>query len=583
MADSMELILQVWPAPGDNGGALAEWLRGELLDLKVQRVDRLTGEVEPMGARDSADVAALLLVQLEPDELQVAIAKVADWMARSDRVVEISAGGHTLKLGHLARPPQAEVIDSSDVPDTEVSQVRLEDEIEAAIELIPSTVANRDSTAPVLSKALVPFKLRESLPLIQSPDRERTELSRIGRLADIRLLVKGSLNIEALPRQEFRRTMAFTGISSLFAGSLAALLSIAILVAARHYHGFSVSTSYPIHRVYHQIIQYFARITPPPGSSHILLIYTVYLAVLPVLFAVVFMHLKVGSTRLVAATIACAIFMVAPFAISITSIRVDSTNCGSWNYPEQNSGPECFNALAIAFRIAFAIGILGLTVPVIYLIRGRQDGQTHGLLLRALIACTSFVMAVFRFVRRIARRESRGERDTATDQGTEASVRKHLLPHERRVIIVRRHPAVLIGPSVLTLVGPVTAAVLTATVLRGNVSLVTAVWTVWLLLLVRLIWKAANWTGSFFVVTSARLMLLSGVLTKKVEMLPLSKVTDMSFRRSYIGRLLGFGAFVVESASRDQTLRTVDYIPYPEQLYLEICGLIFKNPDDMDD
>jgi membrane protein YdbS with pleckstrin-like domain len=136
---------------------------------------------------------------------------------------------------------------------------------------------------------------------------------------------------------------------------------------------------------------------------------------------------------------------------------------------------------------------------------------------------------------------------------------------------------------VLTLVGPVTAAVLTATVLRGNVSLVTAVWTVWLLLLVRLIWKAANWTGSFFVVTSARLMLLSGVLTKKVEMLPLSKVTDMSFRRSYIGRLLGFGAFVVESASRDQTLRTVDYIPYPEQLYLEICGLIFKNPDDMDD
>src|SRR5580698_7211207 len=102
MADSMELILQVWPAPGDNGGALAEWLRGELLDLKVQRVDRLTGEVEPMGARDSADVAALLLVQLEPDELQVAIAKVADWMARSDRVVEISAGGHTLKLGHLA-------------------------------------------------------------------------------------------------------------------------------------------------------------------------------------------------------------------------------------------------------------------------------------------------------------------------------------------------------------------------------------------------------------------------------------------------------------------------------------------------
>ena len=158
-----------------------------------------------------------------------------------------------------------------------------------------------------------------------------------------------------------------------------------------------------------------------------------------------------------------------------------------------------------------------------------------------------------------------------------------LLPHERDVIIVRRHPAVLVGPSVLMLAGPVAAAVLTATVLRGNVPLVIAVWTVWLLLLIRLIWKAVNWTGSFFVVTSARLMLFSGVLSKKVDMLPLSKVTDMSFRRSYVGRLLGFGAFTVESASRDQALRTIDYIPYPEQLYLEICGLIFKGPGEADD
>jgi membrane protein YdbS with pleckstrin-like domain len=583
MTDSFELILQVCPAPGDNAGGLAEWLRAELLYLNVQGVDRLPGEAVQVGAKGSADIPALLLVQLDPNELQVVLAKVADWMARSDRVVGISAGGHTLKLDRLTRPPRGKVIDSSLVPGTEVSRVRSEDEIEAVIDVIPSTAADRDSVAPGPSKDLVPLRPHESLSLIPEPSRGRTDLSRMDRFVDARLLVKGGINIEALPRQEFRRTAAFTGISSLLASGFAVLLSIVILAAVRRYHRFSLSTSYPIHRVYQGIVRYFVLITPPPGSSHILLVYTVYLAVLPVLFAVVFMHLKVGSTRLIFATAACAIFMAAPFAIVITSIRVGSTNCGSWNYPGENSGPECYNALTIAFRIAFAVGIIGLAVPIIYLIRGRQDGQKHGLLLRTLIACANFVMAVFRFFRRVARREAGDGRDVAAGQRAEAAVQNHLLPHERRVIIVRRHPAILIGPSVLALAGPVAAAVLTATALHGNVPLITAVWTVWLLLFIRLIWKAANWNNSFFVVTSGRLILLSGVLTKKVDMLPLTKVTDMSFRRPYIGRLLGFGAFVVESAGLDRTLQTIDYVPYPEQLYLEICGLIFKDPGETDD
>jgi membrane protein YdbS with pleckstrin-like domain len=360
-------------------------------------------------------------------------------------------------------------------------------------------------------------------------------------------------------------------------------LSIAILTAARRYHGFSISSSYPVHRVYQGIIRYFVRVTPPPGSPHILLIYTVYLAVLPVLFAVVFMHLKVGSNRLIFATLACVIFMIAPFGIAVTSIRAGSVNCGSWNYPEPNHGFECYNALAVAFRIAFAVGVIGLVVPVIYLIRGRRDGRKNGLLLGALIACANIVTAVFRFTSGLSRRQARDDRDVAADQGAEAVVGKYLLAHERQVIIVRRHPAVLIGPSVLVLAWPAAAVVLTATVLHGNESLVTVVWIAWLVLVVRTIWKAANWTGTFFVVTSQRMLLISGVLAKRVEMLPLNKVTDMSFRRSYTGRLLGFGEFIIESAGRDQTLKAVDHIPYPDQVYLEFCGLIFKDSGDAGD
>jgi Bacterial PH domain len=66
-------------------------------------------------------------------------------------------------------------------------------------------------------------------------------------------------------------------------------------------------------------------------------------------------------------------------------------------------------------------------------------------------------------------------------------------------------------------------------------------------------------------------------------MMPLTKVTDMTFQRSTLGRILGYGEFIVESAGQDQALRNIDHLPYPEQLYLEVCGLIFKDKDPSDD
>jgi len=41
--------------------------------------------------------------------------------------------------------------------------------------------------------------------------------------------------------------------------------------------------------------------------------------------------------------------------------------------------------------------------------------------------------------------------------------------------------------------------------------------------------------------------------------------------------LLGYGDFVVESAGQDQALRTIDHIPYPEELYQRVCERIFPD------
>jgi len=164
-----------------------------------------------------------------------------------------------------------------------------------------------------------------------------------------------------------------------------------------------------------------------------------------------------------------------------------------------------------------------------------------------------------------------------------AAVYRVLLPHERQVITVRFHPAVLIRPVAEVLLGLALAGLLSTTVAHGNGLAMLIIWGLWLLLVLRLVYKIYVWLDEYFVVTSQRLLLATGVFTKTVNMMPLSKVTDMRFERSPSGRLLGYGKFVVESAGQEQALQTVDHLPYPEQLYLEVCGLIFKDKGDSDD
>jgi len=164
-----------------------------------------------------------------------------------------------------------------------------------------------------------------------------------------------------------------------------------------------------------------------------------------------------------------------------------------------------------------------------------------------------------------------------------AKIYRHLLPHERQVITVRFHPAVLIGPVAVVLGGLAIAGLLSTTVAHGNGTALLVIWGLWGLLMIRLLLKIWLWLEDYFVVTSQRLLLATGIFTRTINMMPLSKVTDMRFERSAWGRVLGYGKFVVESAGQDQALQTVDFLPYPEQLYLEVCGLIFKDKGDSDD
>ena len=83
------------------------------------------------------------------------------------------------------------------------------------------------------------------------------------------------------------------------------------------------------------------------------------------------------------------------------------------------------------------------------------------------------------------------------------------------------------------------------------------------------------WWIERIVITDKRVMLAEGFIVHKVGMMPLSKVTDLTFERSIGGRMLGYGTMVVESAGQIQALNRIDYMPRPEEVYEALSELVF--------
>lgn len=157
-------------------------------------------------------------------------------------------------------------------------------------------------------------------------------------------------------------------------------------------------------------------------------------------------------------------------------------------------------------------------------------------------------------------------------------VARVLLPHERRVVTVRYHPGALVVPSLAAFGGLIAAAVLSFMNLSGDALAI--IWSFWGLAFVFWLLSVARYRVAVFVVTSQRLLLVTGFVTRDILTIPLTKVVQLGLRRSFMGRLLGYGQFVLDGADARYGIRNVNFLPYPEQLYLEVMGLIFKEPDE---
>jgi Bacterial PH domain len=156
---------------------------------------------------------------------------------------------------------------------------------------------------------------------------------------------------------------------------------------------------------------------------------------------------------------------------------------------------------------------------------------------------------------------------------------RYLLDGERLVTAVHQHWGKVAEPVGSALAGGFLALWLDAEVDPALALLSTVAWWGWFALVLRAAWELAQWQHDWFIATDKRLLLFHGFITRRVSMMPLMKVTDMSYERSVPGRVLGYGRFVMESAGQDQALHRVNWVPDPDEHYRAICAEIFGVAD----
>lgn len=152
---------------------------------------------------------------------------------------------------------------------------------------------------------------------------------------------------------------------------------------------------------------------------------------------------------------------------------------------------------------------------------------------------------------------------------------RYLVDGERIVFAVHQHWGRVAEPVGSAVAGLVFALWVDARIDPSLGSVSTLVWWAWFALVARAAWKVVNWRHDWFIATDKRLLLFHGFITRRVPMMPLTKVTDMAYERSVPGRILGYGRFVLESAGQDQALHKVSFVPDPDHHYRVICSEIF--------
>jgi hypothetical protein len=83
----------------------------------------------------------------------------------------------------------------------------------------------------------------------------------------------------------------------------------------------------------------------------------------------------------------------------------------------------------------------------------------------------------------------------------------------------------------------------------------------------------AEWWWDEYVITNKRVIKLEGIVNRKVSTIPLGKVTDTTYRRTWLGRILGYGDLVLDLPGQDKYLPLLNKLSRPDEVYKTIMSI----------
>jgi uncharacterized membrane protein YdbT with pleckstrin-like domain len=147
---------------------------------------------------------------------------------------------------------------------------------------------------------------------------------------------------------------------------------------------------------------------------------------------------------------------------------------------------------------------------------------------------------------------------------------------ERSVLLLHPHWKVLLGPVIFGVLVVVAAIMVVVIIPAGSSAGMARLVTVALavaLLLIGLVRPVLRWKTTTYELTTARLRLREGILSRTGRDIPLARISDVSFSRSLLDRLLGAGRLLVESPGEHGQIVLSD-IPSVERVQAILFGLV---------
>jgi uncharacterized membrane protein YdbT with pleckstrin-like domain len=151
-----------------------------------------------------------------------------------------------------------------------------------------------------------------------------------------------------------------------------------------------------------------------------------------------------------------------------------------------------------------------------------------------------------------------------------------LADDEQEVLRLHPHWKTLIRPLLVAIVVVAAALVIVAVIPSGKAAAVERLAVAVVAILALMLWLAVpllKWRTTIYELTTRRLRVRSGIVTRHGRDIPLARINDVSFEKGLLDRLLGSGRLVVESAGEHGQI-LLNEIPHVEYVHATLFRLV---------